>query len=191
MMSPYPTMSFPLAAVILFTAVAESAWAQAGRRGGPMPNRTPVDRPQRAPKAAPKAIDKMARRTAELDRFDRMSPAQRQKALDRLPPERRQRIEQGLEQYRAMNPENRERLLNFERMPSEQRDAVRQNFRRIQELPAGRRAMVRKEMQQLRGMNDSDRESRVQSESFRKRFDSNEQSLIRDTVANLPPGSLE
>jgi TolA-binding protein len=187
----HPNMPLPLTVVILFTAVAESAWGQAGRRGGPMPNRTPVERPQRAPKATPKALDKMARRTAELDRFERMPPEQRQKALDRLSPERRQRIEQGLEQYRAMNPQNRERLLNFERMPAEQRDAVRQNFRRIQELPSGRRALVRKEMQQLRGMTDSERESRVQSEAFRKRFDANEQGLIRDTVANLPPGSLE
>jgi len=86
-----------------------------------------------------------------------------------------------------MNPENRERLRNFERMPVEQREAVRQNFRRMQELPQGRRVQVRKELQQMRGMTDSEREVRIQSESFRKRFDANEQGLIRDTVANLPP----
>ena len=153
-----------------------------------MPNRIPVERPARAPKKerADKAVDKMARRTAELDRFDRMSPVQRQRALDRLPPERRQRIEQGLEQYRAMNPANRERLRNFERMPEGQRDAVRQNFRRLRELPQERRVVVRKEMQQLRGMSEADRDSRLQSGAFRARFDSNEQGLIRDTVANLP-----
>ena len=43
------------------------------------------------------------------------------------------------------------------------------------------------ELQQIRGMTETDRDSRMQSESFRKRFDATEQGLIRDTVANLPP----
>ena len=138
-------------------------------------------------KAAPAtAVDKLARRTAELDRFDRMSPEQRRKALDRLPPERKQRIEQGLEQYRAMNPENRERLRNFERMSAEKRDAVRQSFVKMQELPQPRRAMVRREVQQLRGLTDAERDTRMQSEAFRRRFDANEQGLIHEMVSNLP-----
>lgn len=183
------SMFASLATVIFFTVVMPvSAWAQGGaRRGGPVPNRVPAERPQRAPKAGgPKQAAPMPRRTAELDRLERMTPEQRQKALDRLPPERRERVEKGLERYRAMNPENRERLRNFERMPEEQRDAMRQSFRRMQDLPVGRRGMVRKELQQLRGMPDSERESRMQSESFRKRFDANEQGLIKDTVANMP-----
>jgi hypothetical protein len=140
------------------------------------------------PKAGiPKQDAPPPRRSAELDRLEQMSPEERQKALDRLPPERRQRVEEGLERYRAMNPENRERLRNFERMPEEQRDAIRQSFRRMQDLPLGRRAMVRRELQQLRGMSDAERETRMQSESFRRRFDANEQGLIRDTVANMPP----
>ena len=175
--------SVALVAVILFTVASDTAFAQGARRGGPVPNRVPIERPKRTEKA----IDKMARRTAELDRFDRMTPDQRQKALDRLPPERRQRIEQGLDQYRAMNPENRERLRNFERMPEEQRDAVRQSFRRMQELPPRRRVVVRQEVQRLRGMSDAERESHMQSQDFRKRFDASEQGLVRDTVANLPP----
>ena len=182
------TMLMPLAAVMLIAAASESVWAQGGQRDGSGASHVPVQRPPRIAKAGPKRPAGIPpRRTAELDRLERMAPEQRQKALDRLPPARRQRVEQGLEQYRAMNPENRERLRNFERLPAEQRDAVRQNFRRIQELPQGRRAQVRKELQQMRGMTESEREVRIQSESFRKRFDANEQGLIRDTVANLPP----
>jgi hypothetical protein len=174
-----------LAVVVLLTVTvaAVPAWAQAG---GAAAKRGPIVRPPRVPKAGGKQQGVIPRRTAELDRLERMSPEQRQKALDRLPPERRQRVEQGLERYRAMNPENRERLRNFERMPVEQRDAMRQSFRRMQDLPPGRRGMVRKELQQMRGLSDSERETRMQSESFRKRFDANEQGLIKDTVANLP-----
>lgn len=134
-----------------------------------------------------KAMDKMARRVNEFDRLERMSPEQRKKALDRLPPERRQRIEEGLERYHNMNPENKERLRNFARLPEEQREAIRQNFRRMQDLPPGRRAMVRRELQLMRDMPAADRESRLQSDQFKRRFDPSEQNLIRDTIANLPP----
>jgi hypothetical protein len=130
--------------------------------------------------------EKQVKRLAEFERLDRMSPEQRRKALDRLPVERRQRIEEGLAQYRNMNPENRERLRNFQKLPEEQRDSIRQNFRRMQELPQERRVLVRRELQQLRSLTPEERETRFQSEGFKKRFDTNEQSLIRDTIVNLP-----
>ncbi len=129
---------------------------------------------------------KQARRVAEFDRLARMTPEQRQKALDKLPPERREKIEQGLRQYQNMNPENRERLRNFQNLPPEQRDTIRQNYRRMQDLPQDRRIMVRRELQQLRNLTPEERDKRMQSDAFRKRFDANEQSLIHDTVANLP-----
>lgn len=130
--------------------------------------------------------EKQVKRLAEFERLDRMSPEQRRKALDRLPAERRQRIEEGLAQYRSMNPENRERLRNFQKLPEEQRDSIRQNFRRMQELPQERRVLVRRELQQLRSLTPEERETRFQSEGFKKRFDANEQSLIRDTIVNIP-----
>jgi hypothetical protein len=131
--------------------------------------------------------DKQARRMAEIERFDRMSPDQRRRALDKLPPERRERIEQGLAQYRGMNAANRERLRNFENMPPEQRDQMRLNFRRMQELTPPRRALVRRELLALRGLTPEERETRMQTQAFRNRFEPGEQSLIRDTVVNFPP----
>ena len=130
--------------------------------------------------------EKQVRRIGEFERLDRMSPEERKKALDRLPPARRQRIEEGLAQYRSMNPENRERLRNFQKLPEEQRDSIRQNFHRMQELPLERRVLVRRELQQLRNLTPEERETRFQSPGFKRRFDANEQSLIRDTIVNLP-----
>lgn len=130
--------------------------------------------------------EKQVRRLAEFERLDRMSPEERRKALDRLPEERRQRIEEGLAQYRNMNPENRERLRNFQKLPEEQRDSIRQNFHRMQELPLERRVLVRRELQQLRNLSPEERETRFQSPGFKRRFDASEQSLIRDTIVNLP-----
>jgi hypothetical protein len=170
------------AATALFAALPEPVFAQGGPGGG-------GPRPKMGGKKMPRGDKEPGpRQSADLDRFVLMSPQQRERALDRLPPERRHRIERGLEQYRSMNPEDRERLRKFQSMPEEQRDAVRQNFRRMRDLPPGRRAMVRREMQILRGLPESEREERMQSEGFLRRFDASEQNLIRDTAAILPPG---
>ena len=45
-----------------------------------------------------------------LDRLERMSPEERQRALEKLPPERRQRIEERLRRYESLTPEERERI---------------------------------------------------------------------------------
>jgi hypothetical protein len=191
-MRPRSLAHVALFAVLAGLASVKPVAAQSKRDGGGKGAGAAAVRPMRPGVKAPplpgsKVMDKMARRINEFDRLERMTPEQRKKALDRLPPERRQRIEQGLEQYHNMNPENKERLRNFARLPEEQREAIRQNFRRMQDLPPGRRAMVRRELQVMRDMPAADRDSRMQSEQFRRRFDSSEQNLIRDTIANLPP----
>jgi len=45
-----------------------------------------------------------------LDRLEQMSPAERQRVLDRLPPERRSRLEERLAAYDRLPPDERERL---------------------------------------------------------------------------------
>ena len=86
-----------------------------------------------------------------------------------------------------MDPASRERLRRFEGMAPEQKNSIRQNFRRMQELPPNRRMQVRRELQRLRGMEPAAREGAMQTDAFRRRFDDNEQILIRETIANLPP----
>jgi hypothetical protein len=46
----------------------------------------------------------------ELDRFSRMSPKERQEQLAKLPPARRQQIEQRLERYQKLPQQQREQL---------------------------------------------------------------------------------
>lgn len=142
---------------------------------------------KKGPEPGSKGGDALLRRMAEFDRLDRMSDDDRQRALERLPPARRQRIEDGLARYRSMDPESRERLRRFEGLAPEQKDSIRQNFRRMQELPQDRRVMVRRELQRLRAMEPAAREGAMQTDAFRRRFDENEQALIRETIANLPP----
>ncbi len=68
------------------------------------------------PKAAPKVAQAKARAPEAglnmLERLNQMTPAERQRALERLPPARRQMLEQRLNNYQKLSPEERERLRN-------------------------------------------------------------------------------
>ena len=77
---------------VILTAglAAQPAGRVAPRKGGPLP----LPRPG----------------AAVIERWTNMTPEQRSKALDKLPPQRRQKIEQQLERYQNMSPEEREQL---------------------------------------------------------------------------------
>src|SRR5215467_11793844 len=80
---------------------------------------------------------------AALERFSRMTPDERQRALDRLPPERREKIEQQLRQYNSMSPVERRQLEAFRDLPPERQETVRRIYRRMNNLPEDRRTAVR------------------------------------------------
>jgi hypothetical protein len=136
-------------------------------------------------KAAPKGGQKAAQAKARapeaglnmLERLNRMTPAERQKALERLPPERRQMLEQRLNNYQRLSPEERERLRNrLRQMSPEQRKALR-NFGQI---PPERRQAVRRELFRLRQMSPEDRETRLSSQEFQSAYSPEERELLRD-----------
>src|SRR6266700_3733102 len=65
-----------------------------------------------------------------IDEFMRMSPEERQKALDRLPPQKRRRL--------------RERLERFNQLPQRQQHTLRNMYGRLNQLPPDRQQVVRK-----------------------------------------------
>jgi len=63
-----------------------------------------------AQKRVPPPGPRPGRQAALIERWSNMTPEQRSKALDRLPPERREKIEAQLNRYQNMTPEQREQL---------------------------------------------------------------------------------
>jgi hypothetical protein len=118
-----------------------------------------------------------------LERWSRMTPEQRSKALDRLPPERRQKIEKQLDRYQSLTPEQREQLRfraqMFQQLPPEKQDEARRLFRQFNQLPPDRRGVLREEFRNLRGLSEADRTARVESDEFRSKFDNREQRFLR------------
>ncbi|MBI1789392.1 MAG: DUF3106 domain-containing protein [Acidobacteria bacterium] len=130
-----------------------------------------------------------ARRAAVLERWNEMSPEERQKRLEKLPPERRQRIEENLERYRNLPPEEKERLRNrveiFSHLPPARQEQARRLFRRFNMLPLERQQPLREEFQKLRGMPAGERRSYMDSEEFHNRYNAHEREMLHELTGLL------
>ena len=160
-------------------ALAAAGWAQPvpGRRPGP---------DARGPRAA-------ARRRL-IERWNQMTPAERRRALEKLPPERRRAIEERLERFRNMPPGERQqlqrRLERFNELPPGSQEAARRLYQRFATLAPERRRSLRQEFNRLREMPEAERQARMESQEFRNRFDPKEQQLLHDLTGLVGRGEL-
>ena len=161
-----PVLTATLAALLLLAGTLSAQPRRAMPRPGPRPG-------------------------AILERLSAMSPEERQKALDRLPPGRRAQVEERLERLNKMPPGARERLRaqyeEFEKLSPEKKEAVRRAFRDLNQLPQDRRQPVRREVVRLRNMLPEQRAARVDSEQFKSLYSDSERQLIRDLTEAVPP----
>jgi Protein of unknown function (DUF3106) len=149
---------------------APKAHANTGPGGGP---------------AAPKrATDQ------QIEKLANMSPAQRERALANVPPERRAKIEAGIAKWNKSTPQERAqaeaRAEKLRSLPPEQQKRIRQLAQKISSLPPDRKMAVRQELARLRKMPEADREIRLNSPAVQKNFSPDEQQILRESPALLP-----
>ena len=150
----------------------------------------PTDRAaERAAARAAAAEARAARRANKanetaLEKWNRMTQAERQRAMAKMPPERRRQLQQKLQQYRNLPPQEKQQLQDryqaFSQLPPEQQNHARAVFRQFNSLPEDRRPMVRKEFEELRSMPPADQAARMNTESFRSRYTPAEQHMLQD-----------
>ncbi len=160
-----------LAALGLGLSLAPEVSAQ-GRRGGM--NRPRPVRPER-PTKAPKT---------PIDEFQTMSPEERQKALNRLPPKQRDEFEKRLQRFNELPPEQQRVLKNMysrlNQLPAGRQEAVRKSMNQFFETPPDRRQAMREELRGLGALPESEREAHMASPEFRSKFSPAEQEIVRD-----------
>jgi hypothetical protein len=158
----------------LCAVVLEPAWAR-GPRG---PWAPPRERPGRVGAKTP------------IDEFERMSPQQQQRALDRLPPGQRQKLQERLAKFNRLPPEQQQTLRNLynrlHQLPPERQNAVRNAINRFSEQPAERQQALREELRGMAALPEQDREARMSSRDFKGRLSGKEQGIVRDMTPLLP-----
>ena len=157
-----------LSALVLLSGAAFGQPRRPGVRGGPPP---------------PNGM---------IERLSRMTPEQRERALGRLPADRREKVERRLERFNALTPDEKQRLREdyqaFQKLPPEKQDAIRRSFRQFNDLPEDRRRPVRRELMYLRRLNADELAARFASDVFRSRFNETERQLLQDLAASPGPG---
>ena len=125
-----------------------------------------------------------------IDRWNRMSPEERERELAKLPPARARLIRQRIRRYNQMNPGEqqalRERYQTFSQLPPERQQVVRERLQEFRQLPVARRPIVHAEVEQIRLLTDAQRQARLNSDEFRGRYSPQEQQIIRDLSTYLP-----
>lgn len=151
-----------------------------GRRGGGMKAR--ASRPEKASKPTKTPIDD----------FEKMSPEERQKALDRLPPKQRQQVEERLKNFNQLPPGQQRTLKNMynrlNQLPPARQEAVRGALNQFAQQPADRQQAMREELQGMAALPEDERQTRLASPEFRSKFNGKEQGIVRDMSDLLPPG---
>ncbi|MCC6363291.1 MAG: DUF3106 domain-containing protein [Bryobacterales bacterium] len=132
-----------------------------------------------------------ARRAQMIDRLSNMTPKQRERALQRLPEERRKRVERNLDRYNELTPEQKQRIQRsarvLENMPPDKQQAVRQVYRRMTALPQERRVEIRREVNRLSRMSAEERQTHLNSDAFKNRFSPEEQGMVQELTNLFPP----
>ena len=188
-------LAIPVLAVgCLAAADAEKVNRNAAK--APMPPAQVQTRPDRPPKSNKQNGKQNARQdqnfgSAEnLSKLLKLSPEQRKKALESLPPARRQQIEKRLDDYQKMPEIERaralDRLRRMQSLPPQRQQQVRSSVTRLQTLPAPRHSVVQKQLNQLRVLSDADRSALMNSEEFRSKFTPAEQQIIADICLVTP-----
>jgi hypothetical protein len=125
-----------------------------------------------------------------IERWNRMSPEQRERELAKLPPERARQIRERIRRYNQLPPREKaavdEGYRKFAQLPPDKQEIVRQSMREFRQLPMDRRPLVRREIGRLRLLPEAQREAGMNSEEFQSRFSPRERQIIRDITEYLP-----
>jgi len=122
-----------------------------------------------------------------VEEFMRMSPADREKALEKLPPERQEKVRQQLQRYDQMPPERKAQLQRLWQLPPDKQQRVRSSMRDFSELPQDRRRAMRQQLQSMGTMSAGERSDYLKSPEFKEHYNPDEQEIMKNMSEILPP----
>jgi Protein of unknown function (DUF3106) len=154
------------------------------------PTRPPVVqiRPTPPPPKAPKTINDPGASIAQW--LLGMTPEQRERALEKFPPERQEQIRERLAKLDARPPQQQQRLIQryqmFASLPQDKQLLVRAQTQAYNQMPQERKDVVGPELVRLSRMPEDKREARLASENFKSKFTPAEQKMLEDISRYLP-----
>lgn len=158
-------------------AVPKGAASKNGAGGGPKAGfrQVPVIRPIPGP---------------QVQRFLRLTPQEREIAIDKMPIASQQRMRQAAERWDALPADERNRQLklfdSLSSLPKDKQELVNQRIGEFQQLGPERKLAVRRVYQLLSGKTEEQRRALIDSAEFKERFTPREQQIVVDLVKYYP-----
>jgi uncharacterized protein DUF3106 len=125
-----------------------------------------------------------------VQRLWQMTPEQRERVLEQLPPERQAQMRQQLEKFDSLPAAQKERLSRLAQpltaLPPAKQRIVYQGIVGINHLPEDRKKPVRQELLSLLEMSKEERAARLASDEFKTKYSRQEQKILSDLSTNLP-----
>jgi len=138
--------------------------------------------PGGVPKAPAKAAGRLVNPGNVATRLFRMTPEERDRALEKLPPNVQENARKTLAWFDGLPKEQQanqlRRLEHFAELPPEKKAAVRQMVTAANQLPPPRRVAVGQALLRLQGMTDAEREATLSRPAFQNRFSPEEFRII-------------
>lgn len=126
-----------------------------------------------------------------LDKFNRLTPEERERVLSKMPAGRRQVFERRLEQWNNMPPVQKRRMEEsleaFRQLTPEQQETMRQLYRRFNDtLPDAKRGEGRRALALLRRMEPEQRKRALNGPRLKASFTDTERDLLAEMCEKLP-----
>jgi Protein of unknown function (DUF3106) len=119
-----------------------------------------------------------------------MTPEQRERALEKFPPDRQAQIRKGLENFDKQNEAQKQRQLQqldeFYKLPPDKQQLVRQQRQAFNALPDDRKIAVRAAYANLSKMTPEERADRLARPQFQQRFSPEELKILSVLSEDLP-----
>ncbi|HUI58566.1 MAG TPA: DUF3106 domain-containing protein [Bryobacteraceae bacterium] len=135
--------------------------------------------PKNLPKGSGRIINPANPATALL----RMTPEERERALEQLPPQRQEQARRFFESFDKLPKDQQalqlRRLEWFQQQPPEKQAQVRELIRASNQLPPARRAAVGRALTMLQSMPDAQRQAVLNRPAFQARFSPEELRIVR------------
>jgi hypothetical protein len=173
------------------------AWCDDQAKEPPKPVKPPAVKPipkgpaaKGVPKAAPKGNVIRAIPGPVIQRFLRMTPQEREIAIDKMPVAQQEAIRRNVANFDALPAEERERRLRLfaavSNLPRDQQDVVNQRIKEFQQLGPERKRAIQIAYFLLSGKTEDERRAIIDSPEFKERFTPTEQQIVTDLVKYYP-----
>jgi hypothetical protein len=180
------------AVLIVAAVLAIGAQKESPKKGPAMSAQRPASGqatvfPKTPPKQGPGRVPNPAH---QFERLLSMTPDQRERVIEKLPPQQQERLRARLDQFDKLPPAQKawrlELANRYFALPPERQQAFTENVRAFNKLPGPRKRVLSEELKSLWAMPEADRQAKLSSEAYQSRFSPEEMQILNTiSAANI------